>query len=135
MASAPSDVTPRTTHSESQPSASKGTGSDNSQEQNSVISGETGQQASVKPGPLIINQKTERKDSPKRKADSMEIPQRKYYRPAADAKTYIMNGQGQLQCRQDPMDMTRAGSAKELALCREKPIFHEPVGALITDKE
>ena len=24
---------------------------------------------------------------------------------------------------------------KELPLCREKPIFHEPVGALITDKE
>ena len=31
--------------------------------------------------------------------------------------------------------MTRVGSVKELPLCREKPIFHEPVGALITDKE
>ena len=53
----------------------------------------------------------------------------------ADAKTYKMNGQGQLQCQQDPQDMTRVGSIKELPLCREKPIFHEPVGALITDKE
>ena len=32
------------------------------------------------------------KDGPIRKADSTEIPQRKYYRPAADAKTYRMNG-------------------------------------------
>ena len=69
------------------------------------------------------------------KADSTEIPRRKYYRPSTDAKTYIMNNQGQLQCRQDPQDVTRVGSAKELPLCREKPIFHEPVGALITDKE
>ena len=46
-----------------------------------------------------------------------------------------MNNQGQLQCRQDPQDVTRAGSAKELPLCREKPIFHEPVGASVTDKE
>ena len=53
----------------------------------------------------------------------------------ADDKTYRMNGQGQLQCQQDPKDVTRVGSVKELPLCREKPIFHEPVGALITDKE
>ena len=46
-----------------------------------------------------------------------------------------MNGQGQLQCQQDPKDVTRVGSVKELPLCREKPIFHEPVGALIKDKE
>ena len=59
----------------------------------------------------------------------------KYYRPSTDAKTYIMNNQGQLQCRQDPQDVTRVGSAKELPLCRKKLIFHEPVGALITDKE
>ena len=31
--------------------------------------------------------------------------------------------------------MTRVGSVKELPLCREKPIFHEPVGTKITDKE
>ena len=75
------------------------------------------------------------KDGPIRKADSTEIPRRKYYRPAADAKTYRMNGQGQLQCQQDPKDVTRVGSVKELPLCREKPMFHEPVGASIKDKE
>ena len=53
----------------------------------------------------------------------------------ANAKTYIMNGQGHLQCQQDPSDVTRASSVKELPLCREKPIFHEPVGTLITDKD
>ena len=31
--------------------------------------------------------------------------------------------------------MTRVGSLKELPLCRKKPIFHEPVGTKITDKE
>ena len=46
-----------------------------------------------------------------------------------------MNDQGQLQCQQDPGDVTRVGSVKELPLCREKPIFHEPVGTKITDKE
>ena len=46
-----------------------------------------------------------------------------------------MNGQGQLQCQQDPKDVTRVGSVKELPLHREKPIFHEPVGTLIKDKE
>ena len=46
-----------------------------------------------------------------------------------------MNGQGQLQCQQHPKDVTRVGSVKELPLCREKPIFHEPVGASIKDKE
>ena len=85
--------------------------------------------------PRPFRAKTEGKDGPKRRADSTEIPQRKYYRPTADAKTYRINGQGQLQCQQDPSDMTRVGSAKELPLCRKKPIFHEPVGALITDKE
>ena len=116
MASAQVDVTPRTNHSEIQPPTAERTGPDNSQEQNSVISGETGRQASsAKSGPLITAQKERKgKDSPKMKADSTEIPQRKYYRPSADAKTYIMNNQGQLQCRQDPQDVTRAGSAKEL---------------------
>ena len=128
------DVTPGTTHSKPQPSATERTESDSSQEQNLVISGETGRQVIVtKPG--SFGNKTEGKDGPKRRADSTEIPQRKYYRPTANAKTYIMNGQGQLQCQQDPSDVTRAGSVMELPLCREKPIFHEPVGALITDKE
>ena len=45
--------------------------------------------------------------------------------------TYVFT-QRQLQCQQDPKDVIRVGSVKELSLCREKPIFHEPVGALIT---
>ena len=134
MPSAPVDITPRTTHSKPQPSADERTEPDSPQEQNSVPSGEAGrQEIDAKPGPFRT--KTEEKDSYKRRADSTEIPQRKYYRPTADAKTYRMNGQGQLQCQQDSSDVTRVGSAKELPLCREKPIFHEPEGALITDKE
>ena len=132
-ASEPLDITLESAHSESQPSAPERTEPDSSQEQNMVLSGSVSQ---AEPGPnRKVTGKKRVKDGPIRKADSTEIPRRKYYRPMADTKTYRMNGQGQLQCQQDPKDMTRVGSVKELPLCREKPIFHEPVGALITDKE
>ena len=132
-ASEPLDVTLESTPSESQSSAPERTEPDGSQEQNTVLSGSVPQ---VELGPKMKGIGKKRvKDGPIRKADSTEIPRRKYYRPAADAKTYRMNGQGQLQCQQDPKDVTRVGSVKELPLCREKPIFHEPVGALIKDKE
>ena len=132
-ASEPLDVTLESASSESQPSAPERTEPDGSQEQNTVLSGSI-PQAELGPKRKGIGKKSV-KDGPIRKADSTEIPRRKYYRPAADAKTYRMNGQGQLQCQQDPKDVTRVGSVKELPLCREKPIFHEPVGALIKDKE
>ena len=132
-ASEPLDITLESTHSESQPSAPERTEPDSSQEQNTVLSGSI-PQAELGPNRKVTGKKRV-KDGPIRKADSTEIPQRKYYRPTADAKTYRMNGQGQLQCQQDPKDVTRVGSVKELPLCREKPIFHGPVGALITDKE
>ena len=132
-ASEPLDVTLESTPSESQPSAPERTEPDSSQEQNRVLSGSV---PPAEPGPKMKGiGKKRAKDGPIRKADSTEIPRRKYYRPAADAKTYRMNGQGQLQCQQDPKDVTRVGSVKELPLCREKPIFYEPVGALIKDKE
>ena len=132
-ASEPLNVTLDSTPSESQPSALERTEPDGSQEQNTVLSGSTSQ-AELSSKMKGIGKKRV-KDGPIRKADSTEIPWRKYYRPAADAKTYRMNGQGQLQCQQDPKDVTRVGSVKELPLCREKPIFHEPVGALIKAKE
>ena len=128
--SASMDITPGTTHSEPQPSATERTETDSLQEQNPVLSGEAGQQVIyTELGPF---RKEGEKDGPKRRADSTEKPQRKYYRPMANAKTYIMNGQGQLQCQQDPRDTTRVGSVKELPVSREKPIFHEP---LIKDAE
>ena len=46
-----------------------------------------------------------------------------------------MNGQGHLQCQQDPKDMARVEDVKELPVSREEPIFHEPVGAKVTDIE
>ena len=125
VATTSTDVSP---DRELQPSKVKDTGGSNHvQEQNSVTSGETGRKEGPKLGPLITAHKSKGKDGPKMSADSTEIPRRQYYRPSADAKTYIMNNQGQLQCRQDPKDVTRASCAKELPLCREKPIFHEPV--------
>ena len=130
----PVDITSETTDSESQLLTTERTERDSSEEQNMVTSEETGQQTELGPFSKTTIKKSG-KDGPIRKAHSTEIPQRKYYRPMADAKTYKMNGQGQLQCQQDPKDVTRVGSVKELLLCREKPIFHEPVGTMITDKE
>ena len=133
VATAPADVSP---DREPQPSNTRDTGDSNHvQEQNSVTSGETGRKEGPKLGPLITAHKRRGKDGPKRNADSTEIPRRQYYRPSANEKTYIMNNQGQLQCRQDPQDVTRSSCVKELPLCREKPIFHEPVGATVRDKE
>ena len=59
------DVSPSSTHSESQPSTAKRTGPDDSQEQNSVTSGETGRNKGTKLGPLITAHKGKGKDGPK----------------------------------------------------------------------
>ena len=73
-----------------QPSAPDRTEPDGSQGQNTVLSGSEPQ---AETGPKMKGTGKKRvKDGPIRKADSTEIPQRKYYRPAADAKTYRMNG-------------------------------------------
>ena len=82
------------------PSVPERTEPDSSQEQNMVLSGSV---PHAEPGPISKGKGKKRvKDGPIRKADSTEIPERKYYRPTAEAKTYRMNGQGQLQCQQDP---------------------------------
>ena len=112
-ASEPLDVTLESAHSESQPSTPERTEPDSSQEQNMVLSGSV-PQAELGPNRKVTGKKRV-KDGPIRKADSTEIPQRKYYRPTADAKTYRMNGQGQLQCQQDPKDMTRVASVQREA--------------------
>ena len=88
--SEPLDITLESTPSESQSSAPERTEPDGSQEQNTVLSGSV-PQAELLPKMKGIGKKRV-KDSPIRKADSTEIPRRKYYRPAADAKTYRMNG-------------------------------------------
>ena len=96
-ASEPLDVILETTDSESQPSASERTESDSSQEPNTVLSGSV-PHAKLGPNRKVTGKKRA-KEGPIRKADSTEIPRRKYYRPTANAKTYRMNGQGQLQCQ------------------------------------
>ena len=91
-ASDPVDVTPETIDSKCQLPTTERTETDSLKEQNAVTSGETGQQTEL--GPFSKTTVKKRgKDGPIRKAHSTEIPQRKYYRPTADAKTYKMNGQ------------------------------------------
>ena len=89
-ASEPLDITLESTHSESQPSAPERTEPDSLQEQNMVLSGSV-PHAELGPNRKVTGKKRA-KDGPIRKADSTEIPQRKYYRPTTDAKTYRMNG-------------------------------------------
>ena len=46
-----------------------------------------------------------------------------------------MNSESQLQCREDPKDVTSVASTKELPLSRLKPIYHEPKGMLVRDSD
>ena len=81
----PLDITLESTHSEPQPSAPERTEPDSSQEQNTVLSGSVSQ---AEPSPKMkVTGKKRVKDGPIRKADSTEIPRRKYYRPVADTET------------------------------------------------
>ena len=75
------------------------------------------------------------KDGPLRSTDSITSRKKKYWKPTKGAKTYYMNSECQLQCREDPKDVTSMASTKELPLSRLKPIYHEPKGMLITDSD
>ena len=74
-------------------------------------------------------------DGPLRSTDSMSKRKKKYWQPNKDIKTYYMNSESQLQCREDPSDVTSVASTKELPLSRLKPIYHEPQGMLIRDTD
>ena len=74
-------------------------------------------------------------DGPLRSTDSISTRKKKYWKPTKGAKTYYMNSECQLQCREDPQDVTSMASTKELPLSRLKPIYHEPKGMLITDTD
>ena len=75
------------------------------------------------------------KDGPLRSTDSITTRKKKYWKPTKGAKTYYMNSECQLQCREDPQEVTSVASTKELPLSRLKPIYHEPKGMLITDTD
>ena len=74
-------------------------------------------------------------DGPLRSTDSISTRKKKYWKPTKGAKTYYMNSECQLQCREDSQDVTSVASTKELPLSRLKPIYHEPRGMLITDTD
>ena len=107
--SVPEDVTPETSPSESQQPATERTEPESPDEENSVISEAVEaagqQQTAVELSPFRTKaKKKERKDGPKRSADSTEISHRKYYRPATDAKTYRMNGIAPVPARPQQRD-------------------------------
>ena len=63
---------------------------------------------------------------PKRKHTSKQAPQRKYYRPSNDTKTFQINNKGHLQYHQDPNLIHRPNDKGKLPGSRQAPIYHEP---------
>ena len=132
------DVTDGKTDTEPQPAAPQERQPSRDSSVNSVLSGESSQQEEALrvalDGPLKSSQ-SDTKDGPLRSTDSISKRKKKYWKPTKGAKTYYMNSECQLQCREDPQDVTSVASTKELPLSRFKPIYHEPKGMLITDSD
>ena len=116
------DVNNEEQPSEEEPSATKGKAPDMSNTANKTITDST------KDSPFrkhtAIGSKA--KLGPKMKGNSKKTPQRKYYRPLEDAKTFYINNKGHLQCHQDPNLIHQPNDKGKLPGRREAPIYHEP---------
>ena len=77
-----------------------------------------------------------RLDGPKMKHHSKQPSQkRKYYKPKEDIKTFQVNSNGNLQCREDPNLIHRPNDKGKLPGSREAPIYHEPGTVTCTTME
>ena len=63
---------------------------------------------------------------PERNQNSSQTPQRNYYKPSKDTKTYFANSQGHLQYREDPQEIIKPNKKGKLPDSKEVPIYHEP---------
>ena len=123
------DVSDGEQHSQEEPSVTTGKEPKTSKSGNSVHSGPNKNITdSVKDGPFS-NQTTDSsnmKSGPKMKHTSKKAPQRKYYKPSNDTKTFQINNKGHLQCLQDPNLIHKPNDKGKLPGSREAPIYHEP---------
>ena len=83
---------------------------------------------SVKDGPFRRSKATgsNAKLGPKRSKQGKQTPNRKYYVPSNDTKTFQINSPGHLQCHQDPNLIHKPNDKGKLPGSREAPIYHEP---------
>ena len=129
------DVTDGKTDTEPQPATPKERQPNNDSSDNSVLSGEHSQEEEVACVATLDGPERSTKDSPLRRSNSIATREKKYWKPTKGAKTYYMNSESQLQCQEDPKDMTSVASTQDLTLCRLKPIYHKPKGMQIRDSD
>ena len=69
--------------------------------------------------------------SPKEQVD----PDRRYYKPSNDTKTYFVNSQGHLQSREDPPEIIKPNAKGKLPDSKEHPIYHRTGSIVINGTE
>ena len=72
---------------------------------------------------------------PERSSNGQLNPDRKYYKPSTDTKTYFVNSQGHIQSREDPQEIIKPNAKGKLPDSKEAPIYHEPGSIVINGTE
>ena len=72
---------------------------------------------------------------PERSNKCHSNPDRRYYKPSGDTKTYFVNSQGHLQSREDPPETIKPDQKGKLPDSKEAPIYHEPGSIVINGTE
>ena len=62
-------------------------------------------------------------------------PDRRYYKPSTDTKTYFVNSQGHLQSRGEPPDIIKTNGKGKVTDSKESPLYHEPGSIVINNKQ
>ena len=83
------------------------------------------------------NKRTQSKQlsSPLRSANAHSNPDRRYYQPSNDTKTYFVNSQGHLQSRDEPPEIIKPNKKGKLPDSKEHPIYHRPGSIVINGTE
>ena len=72
---------------------------------------------------------------PERSSNAQLNPDRRYYKPSTDTKTYFVNSQGHLQSREDPPEIIKPNAKGKLPDSKEAPIYHQPGSITINGTE
>ena len=91
-------------------------------------------------GPLRSKSKSNKRkskqlSSPLRSANAHSNPDRRYYQPSEDTKTYFVNSQGHLQSRDEPPEIIKPNKKGKLPDSKEHPIYHRPGSIVINGTE
>ena len=91
-------------------------------------------------GPFRTKSKSTKRNAkqlngPKRSNSAQSDPDRRYYEPSNDTKTYFVNSQGHLQSREDPPETIKPDKKGKLPDSKEAPIYHKPGSIVINGTE